>query len=344
MPDLDHAVYGHVPIDLAEIPEGAVQCSPLVPTQGAATLSDFEPASLRTFTVHAPASTIERRRVLAFALRALRPGGFLTALAANDKGGTRIADELSAFGCTVEASHKRHHRIVRTLKPRECHGLDAAIADGAPRLLTGIEFWSEPGVFSWDRIDPGSQLLLDHLPSLEGSGADIGCGIGVLARAVMAKGRCRRLILIDIDRRALDLALKNVSSPNVEALWIDIRTARTLPSNLDFVVMNPPFHDGGEEDRNLGHTFITKAAAMLRPGGVLWMTANRHLPYEPTLTSLFETVEQIAQAQGFKIYSATKAAAASRHKKAPAASAERKASSTRDDRKARPNPRGPNRR
>ena len=33
--------------------------------------------------------------------------------------------------------------------------------------------------------------------------------------------------------------------------------------DLDFVVMNPPFHDGGTEDRSLGEAFIRRAAAVL---------------------------------------------------------------------------------
>ena len=100
---------------------------------------------------------------------------------------------------------------------------------------------------------------------------------------------------------------RNVTGEGVATLWADVRTARDLPTGLDFVVTNPPFHDGGDEDKLLGQTFIQKAAAMLRPGGVLWLTANRHLPYEATLTPLFASADQIAQANGFKIYAAKKA-------------------------------------
>ena len=102
------------------------------------------------------------------------------------------------------------------------------------------------------------------------------------------------------------MARFNVPGDAVTTLWTDVRSANNLPTGLDFVVTNPPFHDGGEEDRALGQAFIQKAATMLRPGGVLWLTANRHLPYEATLVPLFATVDQVAQAKGFKIYSAQK--------------------------------------
>jgi 16S rRNA (guanine1207-N2)-methyltransferase len=306
----NHAVYGHVPPELAVVPAASVQCSPLIP--GSAELEGFATGSCAGLVLHAPASTIERRSVMALALRALAVGAPLTVLAANGKGGTRLAAELEAFGCTVETGHKHHHRIVTTARPDAPAGMDDAIAAGAPRLIAELGLWSQPGLFNWDRIDPGTQVLLDHLPPLKGRGADLGCGLGVLARAVRSHPSCTHVTLIDIDRRALELARLNVPGEGVATLWADTRTATNLPTGLDFVVMNPPFHDTGEEDRGLGQTFIQRAAGMLRPGGVLWMTANRHLPYEATLVPLFDTVDQIAQAKGFKITAARKATVTAR--------------------------------
>ena len=77
-------------------------------------------------------------------------------------------------------------------------------------------------------------------------------------------------------------------------------------TDLDFVVMNPPFHDGGAEDRALGVAFIETAAKALRKGGTCWLTANRHLPYERPLAGAFSKVELRAEAGGYKIYEARK--------------------------------------
>lgn len=302
MTSFKNGTYGAVPRDLITVPSDSVQCSPLLP--GSVLLDTWAAGSSSGLIVHAPPSTIERRAVLAYALRALAPEASLTAFAANTKGGTRIADELEAFGCTVEASHKRRHQIIATTRPVVLTGIDDAIAAAAPRLLPNLALWSQPGLFNWDRIDPGSKLLLDHLPALSGRGADLGCGIGVLARAVRQKSTPPQITLIDIDRRALDMARRNVPGDGVDTLWADVRTARDLPTGLDFVVTNPPFHDAGEEDKALGQAFITQSVRMLKPGGTLWLTANRHLPYEATLRTHFESVDSIAQVDGFKIYAA----------------------------------------
>jgi 16S rRNA (guanine1207-N2)-methyltransferase len=74
---------------------------------------------------------------------------------------------------------------------------------------------------------------------------------------------------------------------------------------LDFVVMNPPFHDGGVEDRALGQAFIRAAHRMLRPGGALWLVANRGLPYEAVLAELFGArVTPRGEAGGYKVLEA----------------------------------------
>ncbi|MFD0933831.1 methyltransferase, partial [Methylobacterium trifolii] len=79
-----HAVYGLPPADLADIPEEAVQVSPLIP--GSARLEDVPPGTLAGATLLAPPGTMERRYVLALALRGLEPGGTLLALAPKDRG------------------------------------------------------------------------------------------------------------------------------------------------------------------------------------------------------------------------------------------------------------------
>jgi 16S rRNA (guanine1207-N2)-methyltransferase len=70
--------------------------------------------------------------------------------------------------------------------------------------------------------------------------------------------------------------------------------------------MNPPFHDGGSEDRALGVAFIQSAAQMLHRGGTCWIVANRHLPYEAELAGHFAPVRVLAQEAGFKVFEAVR--------------------------------------
>jgi 16S rRNA (guanine1207-N2)-methyltransferase len=212
---------------------------------------------------------------------------------------------LETFGCVVAESGRRHQRICHTVRPEATTALEPAIAAGALQYSEALGLWTQPGVFSWDRPDVGTQQLLAALPPLVGRGADLGCGLGQLARAVLAGDGVTRLELVDLDRRAIAAARRNVEDPRAVFHWADARFAPDL-SGLDFVVMNPPFHDGGAEDRELGQRFIRRAHQILRTGGTVWLVANRHLPYEAVLNELFARVTARGEGAGFKIYEARK--------------------------------------
>ena len=294
--------------DLAAVPAGAVQLSPHV--LGSLALEDVAPASLAGMVMSAPPGTIERRHALALGLRALKPGASLTVMAPKEKGGGRLAKELENFGCNVAATSRRHHRICQTDLPVtfdvEVKALiDAAIAAGGPCFIDALGLWSQPGIFSWDRIDPGTELLLSALPTFAGRGADLGCGVGIIARAALASTAVTQMELIDIDRRAITAARRNVDDVRAIFHWADGRTSTGL-KDLDFVVMNPPFHDGGLEDRFLGQAFVRHCHQMLRGGGTAWLVANLHLPYEAVLAAAFSQVALRAERGGFKVYEAKK--------------------------------------
>jgi 16S rRNA (guanine1207-N2)-methyltransferase len=295
-------LYGSPRADLVVVPHEAAQTSPLVP--GSAALEDFADGAARSAVVLAPPGALERAYVLAQALRALEPGGRLVALAPKDRGGMRLREALEAFGCAVQEDARRHHRICTTARPAEPTGLAEAIAAGGPQIPKALGLWSQPGVFSWDRPDPGSALLMQRLPVLAGRGADLGCGVGALALKALASAAVEGLTLVDIDRRAVAAARRNVADARAEFAWADVRRAGVLPEGLDFVITNPPFHHGGAEDRELGAAFIAAAAGALKRGGRLWLVANRHLPYEAPLAEAFAEVKLLAQDGGFKVYEA----------------------------------------
>lgn len=302
-----HALYGSPPLAL-DVDRRGTQVSPLVP--GAPDLGAVAPGTLESVTLLAPPGAIERRYVLAQALRALRPGGRLDAMAPKDKGGARLRKELEGFGLEVEESAKAHHRRCRVQRPADSPDLtaaiDAVLAEGGLQRLESLGLWTQPGVFSWNRVDPGSALLAAHLPLLSGAGADLGCGLGVLAPAVLASPEVTRLTLVDLDRRAIEAARRNVADPRADFLQADARGPLEGLAELDFVVTNPPFHDAGAEDRRLGQGFIGRAAGLLRKNGRLWLVANRHLPYEAPLNAAFRSVRLVADTGGYKLFEARK--------------------------------------
>jgi 16S rRNA (guanine1207-N2)-methyltransferase len=295
-------LYGRPPA-VFDVPTGTVQTSPLIP--GATALEDLAPGSVDEAMIYAPPGVVERRYTLALALRALKVGGRLDVMAHKSKGGSRLGKELKDFGLEVGETAKAHHRRCIVTRPETIEGLDAAITAGSLKQVEGLEAWSQPGVFAWDRVDPGTALLAQVLPPLKGAGADLGCGFGALSLVALRSPAVTSLRLIELDRRALAAAKKNVEDPRASFEWADVRTLPTA-GELNFIISNPPFHDGGTEDRRLGQNFIRQAAALLKTGGVLWLVANRHLPYEAELNAAFKRVRMVADQGGYKIFEAVK--------------------------------------
>lgn len=297
------AQFGLPPPDLCTLVPGARQFSPLIPGSFAI---EENTESFDSMAMLAPPGTIERRYILAKTIEALSPQGKCTVLAPKDKGGSRIAKELRQFGCEVEEEGKSHHRICVFTKPANPIGLQEAIAEGSPCFLPELGFHTQPGVFSWNRVDIGTQMLIELMPDLTGRGADFGCGLGILAKKIFGSKKVQELHLVDIDGRAIACAKKNIQNPRAHFYWADIRKLESIPKGLDFIVSNPPFHDAGQEDQSLGQSFLKQAAKHLRVGGVFWLVANRHLPYEEVLREFFSEVREVNQANGFKIYEAIK--------------------------------------
>ncbi len=261
--------------------------------------------------VLAPRQRAESRALLVRALDQCLPGGTVLACAANSAGARSLQDDLTRLAGPLHSLSKNHCRVCWTGDPaaRDA-GLMAQWRDlDAPRPVADGRFLSRPGLFAWDRIDAASALLAQCLPpDLAGRGADLGAGFGYLACELLA--RCpgvAELDLYEAEARALDLCRANLADARVPVgyHWHDVTAG--LPKAYDFVVSNPPFHQGRADEPALGQAFIAAAAAALRPGGRLLLVANRHLPYEVTLARAFGAVRVLLEQDGFKVIIATKA-------------------------------------
>ena len=172
--------------------------------------------------------------------------------------------------------------------------------------VTEDGFVTVPGVFSADGPDRGSRLLAAALPArLPGRIVDLGAGWGFLARAILARDGVRQLDLVEAEAAALDCARRNVTDPRARFHWADAVSFRPEGA-IDAVVCNPPFHVTRAAEPGLGAAFIRAAAAMLPPGGTLWLVANRHLPYGAVLTETFREVEDIGGDGAFRLVHASR--------------------------------------
>ena len=238
---------------------------------------------------------------VAGAARHLRPGGLLAVDGAKTDGIDSLHRALRDRLSGTETLTKAHGRVFAGQVG------DDRLADLVPPATAAAEgFHTAPGVFSADGVDPGSAALAAALPAvLRGRVADLGAGWGWLSAQILARDGVTALHMVEADHAALEAARANVPDARAQAHWADA-TVWQAPVALDALVMNPPFHTGRAAQPALGQAFIAAAARLLSPQGALWLVANRHLPYEATLDTLFTEWRMIDSPSGFKILHATR--------------------------------------
>ncbi|CDX22886.1 Methyltransferase small [Mesorhizobium sp. ORS 3324] len=202
----------------------------------------------------------------------------------------------------------KHHGVVFWLEwTPQAEAFARSIHDwqnGWP-LVDG-RFRTAPGMFSFDRIDAGSKLLAANLPAdIKGNVADFCAGWGYLAAEVAQRSmELSSLDLYEADFEALEAAKLNVrAAVETRFLWTDLLT-ESVDRHYDAIVMNPPFHSGRAAEPGIGAGIIRVASKALRPGGRLFMVANRQLPYEQVLAAAFSSHAEIARDGMFKVFSA----------------------------------------
>lgn len=256
----------------------------------------------------------ETRYYIAQALSALKPNGTIICAAPNDAGGKRLKKDLDTLGLNTDEISKHKCRTVWAVKSKNCNKdiVQDWLTQGSEQQIPAGNFKTQPGIFGWNKSDTGSKLLTQSLPqNITGNGTDFGCGYGYLSNHLLQNNPgIQKINAIDYDRRAVNLCAKNLANlkhqAQINTIWDDLTDPDTILKNLDWIIMNPPFHDGKNKNTSMGHKFIETAAKFLKPGGHLWMVANTQLPYEQTLDQYFSIHNEINKKDGFKIIHAAK--------------------------------------
>jgi 16S rRNA G1207 methylase RsmC len=243
-----------------------------------------------------------------------------------------LSDRL-APGATVLAAGMDKHlspRVVAMLEryigPTERHRgerkarLFSAARDDRPAVvtptLTGYycealkgELQALPNVFSRDKLDGGSRLLLEQLSALAPANTllDLACGNGVLGLAGFGARLARAVVFADESAMAVASARANSARLFAEdtgafAFHRGDGLANYSGPQADLILCNPPFHLQHTVDDYAGRRLLEQAARHLPPGGRLCLVANQHLDYLPTLRRCFQQVDTLVRNRRFVVW------------------------------------------
>jgi len=242
---------------------------------------------------------------MATAMELLGDSGTLMLACANSHGAKSYEAALKRLAATINSASKSKCRIVSAKKTGM---LDKEleqewIKTGRAKEVESLALVSQPGLFSWDRADIGSKLLLEQLPELSGTGMDLCSGYGLLSTQILQHSPdVKSIHMVEADYLAVQCARENTQQwqDRVQSHWSDA-TNDTLPTQLDWIVCNPPFHTGQTRDVDLGQRIVKRACLSLKKGGILYLVANRKLPYEQTVQSELHHSHTLIETNGFKV-------------------------------------------
>jgi len=283
------------------------------------------PAGFETFdtvVVEIPKGRQMIRRWLVEAFNALRMGGYLYLAGSNEQGiHSAIKDAEGLFGEKSILGFKKGNRVARFMKdtPPPPSPAWASKPGVYPETWMEIEIevlgksmhlYSLPGVFSSDRLDDGTRLLLSRLEVKPGARLlDLGCGYGLIG-LIAAQDGATNVDMVDTNLLAIAAAQANLGLygiQNAQAFPSDALEA-VLDRRYTHVVTNPPFHVGHSVDYQVTQAFIHQAWQVLEPDGQLLLVANKFIRYDLEMAPLFRHIERLAENNRYQLLSARKAA------------------------------------
>jgi 16S rRNA (guanine1207-N2)-methyltransferase len=260
------------------------------------------------------------RRWLLQAYQGLIPGGKCYISGSNKAGiQSSIKDGMELFGNGLLLAYKKGNRISRfdklpdspplpdwALTPGICSGtwFEHSISISDHNFLVR----SLPGVFSYDHLDAGTQILLATPMDISGCKVlDVGCGYGLIGAYAAING-AGWVDLVDNDLLAVasseeTLAINMVMNATVYAGDL---LAPVSQKKYDLILSNPPFHAGHAVDFQIAEAMIRQSYRALNPHGQMTIVANRFIPYDRLINEIFGNVSCLSESGRFHVLSGKK--------------------------------------
>lgn len=137
-----------------------------------------------------------------------------------------------------------------------------------------LSFFSDNGVFSKNKIDFGSNLLVTEIikntTDFPNNILDVGCGYGFMGICLSKYFNCQ-VDLVDVNQRAVHLCEKNINLNKALAKAYVSDIYENVKGKYDLIVTNPPIRAG----KNIVLRFLKEAKEYLKDNGFLWFVIRK---------------------------------------------------------------------
>lgn len=176
--------------------------------------------------------------------------------------------------------------------------------------LRGMDFTftTDAGVFSRERVDFGSLLLIEAMQiDPTDTVLDMGCGYGPIGAVAARLAHQGYVYMVDVNERAAALARRNLRANKI--MNADVRVGDALEPvrgiAFDTILTNPPIRAG----KAVIYRMVDEAHEALKPGGSLWVVIQNKQgapSMKKKLQERFGNVLDVDRKAGYHIYQSVK--------------------------------------
>lgn len=174
-----------------------------------------------------------------------------------------------------------------------------------------LKFKSDLGVFSKERVDFGTNVLINSIPDLSWANSllDVGCGVGIIGLCLRSKYRQLNIELVDVNTRALKLAAENAKMNGLDedekVVIKESNLYENVSESFDLIVSNPPIRAG----KDVVHGVVIGGYEHLNKGGKIYIVIQKKQgapSMESKMNEVFGNVKTIEKKNGYFIFESTK--------------------------------------
>lgn len=251
--------------------------------------------------------------ILNEAWRTLKPRGQLVISGEKNEGAKSYVEKAGQLLGHKVPAKKLGNSYLGVITKQRSYDPSLLLDDKHYRQIREIATWetlsifSKPGLFGWEKIDRGSQLLMTSAEELFAQHSypratlDLGCGYGYLTLRTQHWPQLERRHATDNNAAAIACANVNFEQAGMAVTVTADDCGGAIVDRFDCILCNPPFHQGFSVDSQLTDKFLRNSAQRLITGGVALFVVNQFIGLEKKATEYFTRCVALASDGQFKV-------------------------------------------